>query len=74
MFLLDNEDYLSSSVVITFGTDVISKTVSISIIDDNFVESTEYFTIILEPIGENVIVFPISEAVVAIQDNDCNKY
>ena len=48
------------------------KIVSIPILEDNVAEQIEYFTLRLEAIRD-VLVFPITESVVAIQDNDC-KY
>ena len=47
--------------------------VTIAIIDDLHAEPIEYFTVRLEAIGQDVIVFPITECTVGIHDNDC-KY
>ena len=56
--------------MVTFESGTMEKSVSIPILEDNLAEKTEYFTLRLEAIGD-VLVFPITESVVAIQDNDC---
>ena len=45
------------------------KNVSITILDDIYVEGTEYFILKIESM-EGDITFSVSEAVVAIQDDD----
>ena len=47
------------------------KNVTITILDDSYVEGTEYFILKIESM-EGDVTFSISEAVVAIQDDDGN--
>ncbi len=47
------------------------KLVMVDILDDLLSETTEYFTISIEPIN-NDVAFPISDAVIGIEDNDGN--
>ena len=57
--------------MVTFRHGEVLHNVSIVIIDDHYVEPTEYFTLRLEAIGQDVLVFPITECVIGIYDNDC---
>ena len=57
--------------MVTFRHGEVLYNVSIAIIDDHYVEPTEYFTLRLEAIGQDVLVFPITECVIGIYDNDC---
>ena len=59
--------------MVTFRYGETLHNVTIAIIDDLYAEPTEYFTVRLEAIGQDVIVFPITECTVRIHDNDC-KY
>lgn len=66
------QDYSSVSVDVTFiaGEDTIMN-VSIPIIDDMYTEPTQYFTVSLLSLEEEgEVVFPITDAVVKIIDND----
>ncbi len=63
-------DYQVKSVVVAFeGNGDTVKKVEVAILDDLISESTEYFTITIEPLVGDV-TFPINEAVVGITDND----
>ncbi|XP_019856484.1 PREDICTED: uncharacterized protein LOC109585001 [Amphimedon queenslandica] len=64
------DDYLSKSAVVTFRYGETLHNVTIAVIDDLYAESTEYFTVRLEAIGQDVFAFPITECTVGIQDND----
>uniref|UniRef100_A0A1X7TVB8 FHA domain-containing protein n=1 Tax=Amphimedon queenslandica TaxID=400682 RepID=A0A1X7TVB8_AMPQE len=64
------DDYLSTSSVVTFRYGETLHNVTIAINDDLYAEPTEYFTVRLEAIGQDVIVFPITECTVEINDND----
>ena len=66
----DSEDYVSTSVIVNFtaGKETV-KYVTIPIIDDQYAEPTEYFSIVIEPL-EGDVTFPLNEAVVAITDDD----
>lgn len=70
-FSLAGQDYSSFSVVVTFGAGETLKSVSVPIIDDQYAEPTQYFTIGIENLGDDV-TFPITEAVIKIIDNDGN--
>ena len=48
------------------------KNISITILDDIYVEGTEYFILKIESM-EGDVTFSVSEAVVAIQDDDGKK-
>ena len=62
---------MSTSAVVTFRYGETLHNVTIAIIDDLYAEPTEYFTVRLEAVGQDVIVFPIPECTVRIRDNDC---
>ena len=47
------------------------KNITITILDDSYIEETEYFILKIESM-EGDVTFSISEAVVAIQDDDGN--
>lgn len=70
---IGGDDYMPTSVVVTFRNGETLHNVAVAIIDDSYAERTEYFTVRLEAIGREVVVFPITECVVEIRDNDC-KY
>ena len=73
LYNVDGADYLSTSAVVTFRFGETLHDVTIAIIDDLYAEPTEYFTMRLEAIGQDVIVFPITECTIELHDNDC-KY
>ena len=54
----------------TFYSGQTIKAVSIYILDDDFVEETEYVTVKLTTSYNNVL-FDIDETIVTIEDNDC---
>ena len=64
------KDYQVKSEIVSFsgGGDTM-KLVMVTILDDLLSEKTEYFTMSIEPINDDV-AFPISDAVVGIEDND----
>ena len=70
---IDGADYLSTSAVVTFRNGEMLQNLAIAIIDDVYAEPTEYFTLRLEAIGQEVVIFPITECTIEINDNDC-KY
>ena len=70
---VDGNDYLLTNEMVTFRYGETLLNVTIAIIDDLYAEPTEYFTVRLEAIGQDVIVFPITECAIEINDNDC-KY
>ena len=57
--------------VVTFRDGETLHNVTIVIIDDLYAEPTEYFSVRLEAIGQEVVVFPITECTIEIDDNDC---
>ena len=54
-----------------FQSGEILKNVSVTMLDDSYVERTEYFILKIESM-ERVVTYPVSTAVVAMQDNDGN--
>ena len=65
------QDYSSFSTLVTFSGNETTKSVPIPIIDDNYAEPTQYFTISIEsPNKDDDVTFPITEAVIKIIDND----
>ena len=54
----------------TFYSEENIKHVSIAILDDNFVEETEQFTVKMTSSDKNVF-YHINEAIINIEDNDC---
>ncbi|XP_019859574.1 PREDICTED: uncharacterized protein LOC109587792 [Amphimedon queenslandica] len=64
------DDYMPTSVVVTFREGETLHSVAIAIIDDSYAEPTEYFSVRLEAVGQEVAVFPITECVVEIRDDD----
>ena len=68
-FLLEGVDYISINEIVNFQSGETLKNITITILDDTYVERTEYFILEIESI-EEVVTFSIREAVVAIQDND----
>ena len=73
IYNVDGVDYESTSAVVTFRNGEMLQNVAIVIIDDVYVEPTEYFSVRLKAIGHEVVVFPITECAIRINDNDC-KY
>ena len=57
------------SIVVNFSSGQTAASVSIPITDDSLVENSERFTVSIEVVS-GVAVFPLSEAVVTIVDND----
>ena len=70
-FLLEGVDYISMNKVVNFQSGETLKNVTITILDDSYIEGTEYFVLEIESI-EEVVTFLIRETAVAIQDNDGN--
>ena len=70
-FLLEGVDYISMNKVVNFQSGETLKNVTITILDDSYIEGTEYFVLEIESI-EEVVTFSIRETAVAIQDNDGN--
>ena len=68
-FYSEGADYTSISEIVNFQSGETLKNVSITILDDLYVEGTEYFILKIESM-EGVVTFSVSEAVVAIQDDD----
>ena len=68
-FLLEGADYISINKIVNFQSGETLKNITITILDDTYVEGTEYFILEIEAI-EEVVTFSIRETVVAIQDND----
>ena len=71
-FFSEGADYISISEIVNFQSGETLKNVSITILDDSYVEGTEYFILKIESM-EGDVTFPVSEAVVAIQDDDGKK-
>ena len=72
-FFSEGADYISISEIVNFQSEETLKNVSISILDDSYVEETEYFILKIESM-EGDVIYSITEAVVAIQDDDGKKY
>ena len=70
---VDGDDYLLTNETVTFRYGETLQNITIAIIDDLYAEPTEYFSVRLEAIGQEVVVFPITECTIEIDDNDC-KY
>ena len=63
-------DYKVKSEVVAFdGNGATIQKVVVTILDDLLSETTEYFTITIEPLVGDV-AYPINEAVIGIEDND----
>ena len=62
-------DYRVTSSDLTFDTATSSQTITISILEDDIVESSETVIVILTPADSSVIVNPQS-AYITIEDND----
>ena len=71
-FFSEGADYISISEIVNFQSGETLKNVPITILDDSYVEGTEYFILKIESM-EGDVTFSISEAVVAIQDDDGKK-
>ena len=72
VFFSEGADYISISEMVNFQSGETIKNVSITILDDSYVEGTEYFILKIESM-EGDVTYSISEAVVAIQDDDGKK-
>ena len=70
-FFLEGADYISINEIVNFQSGETLKNVTITILDDSYIEGTEYFILEMESI-EEVVTFSIRETAVAIQDNDGN--
>ena len=71
-FFSEGADYISISEIVNFQSGETLKNVPITILDDSYVEGTEYFILKIESM-EGDVIYSISEAVVAIQDDDGKK-
>lgn len=66
-----SQDYSSVSEVVTFLSGERLKNVSIPITDDLYAEPTQYFSVSIVSLeDEGEVVFPITETVIKIIDND----
>ena len=72
-FLIESQDYSSINVIVNFTDGETIKNVSIPIIDDPYTENTQFFTLSIASNTENDVVFPITDTVIKILDND-SKY
>ena len=70
-FISEGVDFILINKIVNFQTGETLKNVSITILDDSYVEETEYFILKIESM-EGDVTFSVSEAVVAIQDDDGN--
>ena len=65
------QDYSSFSTIVIFYANEMIKSISVPIIDDTYAEPNEYFTLSIESNDpNNEVVFPITNAVIKITDND----
>ena len=60
-------------MIVNFTDGETIKNVSIPIIDDSYTENTQFFTLSIASNTENDVVFPITDTVIKILDND-SKY
>ena len=60
-------------MIVNFTDGETLKNVSIPIIDDSYTENTQFFTLSIASNTENDVVFPITDTVIKILDND-SKY
>ena len=70
-FISEGVDFILIKKIVNFQSGETLKNVSITILDDSYVEETEYFILKIESM-EGVVTFSVSEAVVAIEDDDGN--
>ena len=70
---LANKDYLPINEIVKFCSDENVKVVSITILDDDFVEESEQFTVKMTSSDKNVL-YRINESIVNIEDNDCKSF
>ena len=68
-FISEGADYIPINEIVNFQSGETLKNVSITILDDSYVEETEFFILKIESM-EGDVTFSVSEAVVAIQDDD----
>ena len=68
-FLADGEDYEAISSMITFQPEQVTEEVIVVIGDDQYAEPVEHFTMMIEAV-EGGVAFPITEAIVHINDDD----
>ena len=75
--LLDPEDYMSTSILLTFGPDTTTTQVSISIVDDGVYEPAPaerlFGTLGLLTSDVAVVIRP-AQADIFIEDNDCKLH
>ena len=60
-------------MIVNFTDGETIKNVSIPIIDDSYTENTQFFTLSIASNIKNDVVFPITDTVIKILDND-SKY
>ena len=70
-FISEGVDYISINEIVNFQSGETLKNISITILDDSYIEETEYFILKIESM-EGDVTLSISEAVATIQDNDGN--
>ena len=70
-FISEGVDFILIKKIVNFQSGETLKNVSITILDDSYVEETEYFILKIESM-EGDVTFSVSEAVVAIEDDDGN--
>ena len=70
-FISEGVDFILIKKIVNFQSGETLKNVSIIILDDSYVEETEYFILKIESMKGDV-TFSVSEAVVAIEDDDGN--
>ena len=68
-FISEGVDYISINEIVNFQSGETFKNITITILDDTYVEGTEYFILKIESM-EGDVTFSVSEAVVAIEDDD----
>lgn len=66
----ENQDYVGASGTITFGPGETQRRITIQILDDNLIESTENFSVILSNPGDGASLGAASVATVDISDDD----
>ena len=71
-FFLEGVDYVSINQIVNFQSGETLKNITITILDDSYVEGMEYFILKIESM-EGDVIFSVSEAVVVIQDDDGKK-
>ena len=63
-------DYTTFTQIVDFAAADKFKNVIINITNDAVAETTEYFTIALEEVSKEVVIFPYATATVEILDDD----